>query len=527
MTSESSEQPTRYDVLRYPSKPYAYAHVDRLFVVGKLFGIDPPDVSTARVLELGCGSGGHILPMAHQLPGATFVGLDLAPTSIETAREHVAALGLSNIRFDVADLADMPDDLGEFDYILAHGVFSWVPEAAREGLLATLSKHLSGNGIGYVSYNVLPGWHLHRVVRDLLRMHAELFEDPQEQIEQALSMLAFMKQSVGENTSAYATLLRREHKMLGKHTPGYIFHDFMAPINEPMLFRDFIGLAEGHGLSYLGDVDFGDMLPAGLPDQVSATLMGVSNDLVALEQYLDFLRGNSFRRSLLMKGVQDYDRNIPGTAVVDLYASMTGRPKAGEIDLASNKPAAFQSRDGANVTVTLPLAKAALAQLSMHYPADVPVRELAKLARSLLAEDEEYDPEEDLRLVGGALIHGFGAGLVTLVPRDRGHAAELTDRPQADAYIRYQLREDVEVVTNRLHESAHLGRFERVLARLCNGERDYDQLVEGSVAAVQSGELTVKIEDEETHDPERVRAALGMALESHLRSMMKMGLFVP
>lgn len=520
-----SEQPTRYDVLRYPSKPYAYAHVDRLSVVGSLFGIEPPDVRTARVLELGCGSGGHLLPMAHQLPDATFLGVDLAPTSIEEAREHAAALGLNNIQFDVADLAAMPDDLGEFDYIMAHGVFSWVPKEAREGLLNTLSARLAHNGIGYISYNVLPGWHLHRVVRDLLRMHAELFEDPQQQIEQALSMLSFMKEATEGDTSAYATLLRRESKMLGKHTPGYIFHDFMAPINEPMLFRDFIGLAEEHGLSYLGDVDFGDMLPAGLPDRVSKMLMGVSNDLVALEQYLDFLRGNSFRRSLLMKGPQDYDRNIHGSVVRNLYACMTGHPKAGEIDLASDKPAGFESRDGATVTVTMPLAKAALAQLSMHYPADVSVRELTKLARSLLPKDQPYDPEEDLRLVGGALIHAFGAGLVSLVPRDRGHASEVSERPCTDAYSRYQLRESVDIVTNRRHESAHLGRFEQVLARLCDGTRDYDQLVDACVEAVANGELTVKIEDEETTDPEQVHAALYAALEPHLLSMMKMGLF--
>ncbi len=290
--------PTRYDIVPYPSKAYAYAHPDRLFVVGRLFGMKPVPPARARVLELGCGAGGHLVPMARQLPEGEFVGLDLAQTAIRDARALAAAEGLTNVRFDVADILDLPDDLGTFDYIVAHGVFSWIPEPARVALMGAIPKLLNPQGVAYVSYNTYPGWHLHNAVRDVMRVHAEAFTDPTEQVEQAKAFVKFVHGFV-QPDNAWAAALGRAVKMIDNFTDGYFFHDFLAPVNDPMLFRDFVARAERVGLQYLGDAVFGEMLPTRLPDEVRGTLQRVAKDIVSMEQYMDLVRGTAFRRSLL------------------------------------------------------------------------------------------------------------------------------------------------------------------------------------------------------------------------------------
>src|SRR5215467_8994536 len=117
-----SEMQTRYDELPYPGLAFAETHPDRLATMATLFGMTPAPVEGCRVLELGCGDGGNLIPMAFTLPKSCFTGLDLAGTAIARGRSLLGALDLSNIRLLHLDLLDVSIDFGEFDYIIAHGL---------------------------------------------------------------------------------------------------------------------------------------------------------------------------------------------------------------------------------------------------------------------------------------------------------------------------------------------------------------------------------------------------------------------
>src|SRR3954454_8896697 len=126
-------QPTVYDDVPYSNHPYAQTHPDRLATVAILHGLEPPDPFHARVLEIGCGAGGNLLAMAAATPGIRAVGVDLAAVAIEEGRTVVDAVGLQNIELYQADVRELTDGrLGEFDYIVAHGVYGWIPADARE-----------------------------------------------------------------------------------------------------------------------------------------------------------------------------------------------------------------------------------------------------------------------------------------------------------------------------------------------------------------------------------------------------------
>src|SRR6266404_2700024 len=113
-------QPDAYDEIAYPTRAYEQTHPDRLATLATLFGMQPRDVERCRVLELGCGEGGNLFPLAFEFPDSKFVGVDRAQLPIAKAQQTIIDLGLENIEMRRADLMDVSSDLGQFDYIISH-----------------------------------------------------------------------------------------------------------------------------------------------------------------------------------------------------------------------------------------------------------------------------------------------------------------------------------------------------------------------------------------------------------------------
>ena len=147
---------TDYDEVPYPSLSYAQTHPDRLATIATLLGLQPAPVTHCRVLELGCAGGGNLLPMAQGLPGSEFVGLDVSEAQITAGQTLRQALGLNNLTLTQMDILDVPAGLGQFDYIIAHGIYSWVPPQVRDKVLQVCQDHLAPQGVAYVSYNCYP-----------------------------------------------------------------------------------------------------------------------------------------------------------------------------------------------------------------------------------------------------------------------------------------------------------------------------------------------------------------------------------
>jgi cyclopropane fatty-acyl-phospholipid synthase-like methyltransferase len=115
------------------------------------------------------------LPLAEVFPEATIVGLDASARQIEQGHEAIRVLGYKNIELRHANILDIDESLGTFDYIIAHGVYSWVPDDVQRKLLDICSKNLAEQGVAYVSYNTFPGWRLRGMIRDLMSYRARFF----------------------------------------------------------------------------------------------------------------------------------------------------------------------------------------------------------------------------------------------------------------------------------------------------------------------------------------------------------------
>jgi methyltransferase-like protein/trans-aconitate methyltransferase len=503
-----------YDEMPYTSYPYAQTHPSRLAVIATLFGMHPPAVEKCRVLELGCASGGNLIPMAEMLPGSAFVGVDLSGRQIADGQRVVDAIGLPNITLRHASILDVDESYGPFDYVICHGVFSWVPDAVREKILDVCAKHLTLQGVAYVSYNTYPGWHMRGMIRDMMRYHALRFSGAPTQVKQARALLDFLAQSAPQNGGAFATLLRSELEDLRTRADHYLYHEHLEAVNDPLYFHQFADQAARHGLRYLGEARLTTMVPANFGPEVQKGLGVVARDQVQAEQYMDFVRNRMFRETLLVRADAELDWGIEPEAVRGLHVTTPRRFPEPEGDVRSDVVARYQTKSGLTASTSSPVLKAAMQVLSWRWPATVSFPELEAAVAAVIGQTPAGP-----QALAVALLNTYVASDVIELHAMPVRAVTPGERPVALRSVRAQLAAGRSTVANRRHEQMQPGDLERRLIPLLDGTRDRAALVGELTTLTLAGELTVKQDGQPVTDPAAVREAMGPVLERSLEAL--------
>lgn len=366
MSSEHS-----YDAVPYRSLPLPQTHPSRLAAVGHLFAMTPVDPARARILEIGCGDGTNLISMAVTLPDAQFTGFDLSKVQIDKGRALIEQTGTTNVSLLQLDLDAADEALGEFDYIIAHGVFSWISRDLQDRLLALCAQRLAPLGIAYVSYNTLPGWHTRAVARDLMRYHALQFDTPQAQALQARAALDFLASENTAGVTAYAA----ERDRIASQPDSYVLHEHLAGHNSALYFHEFVMRAEAQGLKYLSEVELNTMMADAFAPHVRDTLARVASDQVRTEQLMDFLRDRSFRQTLLVRAEVAMSRRIEPKQVRAL--SFSGELRSVP---AGDTGVSFVGANGAGVTTAHPITIAVLEAIATGYPRSLGFEDLIRRA---------------------------------------------------------------------------------------------------------------------------------------------------
>jgi methyltransferase-like protein/trans-aconitate methyltransferase len=483
-----------YDQVPYTNLAFAQTHPDHLATTGRLFGLTPPDVSRCRVLELGCGRGGNLIPMAFNLADGEFVGIDYSAQQVADARATIRVLGIPNVRIEAASIMEVDRSWGTFDYIICHGVFSWVEPDVQDRILQIAGDQLNPGGLAYVSYNTYPGWHMRQMVRDMMRYHAAQFSDAEEQVAQARALLSFVA-SAAQSGGPYGQLLAAEAERAGRASDTYLFHEHLEQTNIPLYFHQFIDRAERARLQYLSEAIVSEMLTTHFPRTVAETLERISPDILHLEQYMDFVRNRQFRQTLLCRD-SEHPRRALSPAVLDgLLVSSSAVPDVPDLDLAESVVVAF--RHGTQrADVRKPAAKAALAALAEAWPRAIPVDALCDIAIDRAAPhlggtSAEQAREAMLEDLFGAVMYG----LVTMHTVQPPCTNDLSDRPRAYAIAALQAQSGA-VVVNTHHRMIELDAVSRAVLVLSDGSRDQAAIIAGLVEALDAGRL--KLEDDGT-----------------------------
>ena len=457
-----------YDELPYRSVPHPDSHPTHLAVLGRLLGIPAPDPYRCRVLELGCAAGGNLIPIAWYLPETECVGIERSARQAEDGNRLIGALGLANCRILAADLRDVGAELGRFDYVVAHGVFSWVPDEVRASVLGLCRDLLAPNGIAFLSFNTLPGWRLRGALRDMLLAHCRGVEGTAARLEKAGELLRFLAAAQADATDPAAAYVRQEVRyLLGAH-PSYLYHEYLAATNEPLLFRDFATLVQAHGLQYLADATLATMFPSTLGPGAEQALAAI-DDQVELEQLIDFVRLRNFRRALLCHAEVEVDREISLERVQALafYADLPVLPP---LVLDREEPQDLPLAGGARATVGHPLVKAALDCLAARFPASVDFPTLLAGAGARVLSAGGGALAAQATALATELFSLFAAGAVRAEPAARDPRPQRADSRGLNRLCR-ALAAQGHLATPR-HQAIDLDRFGVRLAGLLDGSRD-------------------------------------------------------
>lgn len=305
-TNTNDVQQTIYSELGYKSMPFPYTTPATLEAYAALVGVSAPNPKTARVLELGATYGGNIISQALFNPDATFVGIELSQEQVEKGNEVIANAGLTNVSLVQSDIASIGSEIGTFDYIIAHGVYSWVDDGVKDALLRLIDEHLAEDGIAYISYNTYPGWHTMEEVRQLMMFSNR--DKAQFNHKEKVLHGKTIGSIVGSQILKYDNLKERNSKFLGalrsvmQKDEYYVGHDHLEPNNDPVYFYQFNDHLGAHNLAYLCDADLTLSMVRSFDADIADTLDKLAlNDHVAQEQYLDFMLDTTFRKSIICK----------------------------------------------------------------------------------------------------------------------------------------------------------------------------------------------------------------------------------
>lgn len=446
-----SDNLTPYDTIVYPSKPFAKTRPDYLAMVATLHSMTPAPPSRCRVLELGCGSGGNIVPMACQLPASEFLGVDLSRHAIESGQEMIGQLGLSNVKLQHRDIMSISAADGSFDYIIAHGVYSWVPQPVRDKMLSVFRANLNAQGVVYVSYNALPGGHLRDVARSIMRFHGRDVGDLRAKNAQSRDLMKFIAEVSAED-QIYGFILRDQANRIAALSDEVFIHDDLDEGSAAFFLYQVVEAAGQHGLQYLADTDFPILGLQGRSQKICDKLARIPEEQTALrEQYLDFIDGRAFRTSLFCHHDVALRRPPAADRIKTMYLSAALIPEEKEIDVSSKDVVAFKGSAGAVLQTNQPLGKAVLLLLAHVHPEAIGFDDLLERALAMLAAAAPRQMADEIDALTRLLFEGLRTGLIDAYMDQPLLTSSVSGRPKAGAFARWQASTGKTLVTSLLH----------------------------------------------------------------------------
>lgn len=443
----------------YPSYLHMHYHPGRLAVMARLRGLPQPPIENCRLLDIGCGDGTSLLAYGHGLPKSEFVGVDLDPEAITNGKAAAAGLGLSNVYFHAMDATQIGDSFGQFDYIAAHGFYSWVPPFVREKLWDVIQQRLSPNGVVYISFNAYPGSHFREASRRMLEYQTRDCTTAQSVIQQATGFLRFISaEEAGGHL--YRQIVREEALAMLERRPEQLFFDELSDNYFPFYLNEFLSHARNAGFEYLGESNYAEMAPHPLPPRMRQVLEGIP-DLAERMQYRDFFAGARFHRCLLVrKGrpVQDLDNNV----IREFYIASTLE--------AAPDGSGFRSSRGAVLHPKDPFLIGALSELVHHRPRPLSFEEVFLAAWR--AAGGAGDEQKARALLCSSLLELAALDAAEFSMHLADTARVPSDKPVTSPIARLQLRMNADVPSLFGFSGEFKDPIDRKLISLLDGTRD-------------------------------------------------------
>lgn len=520
----TDQQIFSYDKVIYPNYLHTQTHPDRLATMSGFFGVQAKPVERCRVLELGCGTGGSLLSFAYDLKDSEFIGIDLSEKQIEIGKQAVSEIGLKNLELRQADIMQINrEDYGEFDYIIAHGIYSWVPDFVRDQILKICNEMLAEQGIAFVSYNALPGAHFGLMTRGMMMYHTRNLESANDKVNQSLSLLKFIADNASIDKN-YKELLQSELKSLSERGFAGIFHDQLADFYHPVYFHEFVAHASSYNLQYVTEVEYFTLRDSNYPKEILQLFDQLGDDKIAVEQYLDFIKGRRFRQSLICRAELKVS-NQPDpkfTREIRMASPVTTQTK--KTDFSLGKHEIFSADGKGKIEIDHPLTKAALCYLGSIWVRSATFPEIVENAAKILMQEtgaEVEVSERDVEILTDVLFKIFCVGMLRFSTHEPQFTNEVSDKPFASDLARWQTDSSDSISTLLSTSIAIEDALGKELLRLCDGTRDHAQLVRDMSEFIKSAKF-----DSPTEVKNHILENMPAQLEKNLKSFADLALLV-
>ena len=470
-----------YERIPYHSRPWTASRPAHLETIARLWGLQAPAAAGCRVLELGCGDAGNLLPLALAHPESECLGIDLAEVHIEAGRSLAKQLRLRNLRLEARSFVDLEDDLGDFDYVIAHGLMSWVSPVLQRQLFATCKRLLAPRGVAFITYNTYPGWYVRAGIREMLLQQTRDLDDTGERIHQARALLGFLRRAAPESEAAYREQLEIVEDVASDPEREFYFaHEYLEDANYPFYFRDFAERAASQGLQYLADAEHIDIEIDGISPELQDRVEALAKDRIEALQLLDFARNRKFRQSLLCHAEIALASQPDFGEVPAMYVASALEPSDPSAEIGVVSPLEFKNPRGRTLEVEDPLIKGALIRFSEESSQPIAFDALLawSYARSGVTPSADAATRDgDRAMLAEMLGRLFLVDMVELSASPPCWTLEVSERPEASPLVRLDAAQGRHTTSLRHRRLALDNPHVREVLALLDGTRDRSLLL--------------------------------------------------
>ncbi len=477
-----------YDRIPYIGDSYPSTHIRHLWAMGNILGVNPTPPPRARTMEIGSACGYNIFPQAVHFPNAYFLGIDLSAKHTEQAEQMREMLQCNNVEFRCANIVDVKEPPHSFDYIICHGVFSWVPLEVRDSILQLIKSCLTPNGLALISYNCSPGW----VFGTMMRNYVSLYDNHSEphdirlkvMQEKANEFYLMMKKTRPELEPFFAS----ELNIINTYASFYVLHEFGEPENQPLLYTDFVEDLHQHGLQIASDISMNDVGNHGdiqdllhLPEYKRKAAFLQADDLKSLRRFRHSVVMHEEQSSILtLKDILTRIRQVSFDGI-----SLTKEVEDGVTSYHVGKKASIKSTNDINKYV-------------LEFISARPVEgfQYKELLADLIEKQIIQDTEKGLAKFLWKLVQ-----LNILSPVYDGINAYYTidEKPKLHPLTRYSSFCDSAFLFNALGLKRKTGEFINLVARQIDGNSTHDQILANIRSAMGTKEIKIMLNNDQEY----------------------------
>ncbi len=505
-----------YNQIPYISNSFFKSHPAYLKSILALCNIRSAPIETARVLEIGCSMGGNIIPLAIQYPQMNIVGIDLSSVQVEKGNDIIQKMGLKNIVLINADIAQVTCDDSLFDYIICHGVFSWVPPTVQESILALISKALSPTGVAFVSYNTYPGWHTSIAYRDIALFQDNPTETAETRYHNMINTFGFLKDTVPSSTPL-GTALDNNYNTLISQPSYYMLHEYLEPCNMPLYFTQFNNMLKQHDLLHLVDADFLPQFnyPSHLTQEQITQLRALAKgDVIYEEQLKDFINNRHFRQSIVTKPSNFNNMKEMANEWLNLHV-------AADLNRHVDENGIMHYYHHDKKLADDPASQFILTYIFDNKLSTTPVIEIFQAC-------QKAHPEIDINTFFSSLVFLIAGADVKLRPHPITIHDTVCEKPIVPAMYRalaqhLMANSDINFA-NCYHLTVSFTPIEKIFMTLCDGQRTSEEIIEHIIQGIDKGEYSLEVTSNDPQstesDPVLSKEELRKILSEQLNNLL-------